>query len=103
MKASRLKQILESAEQGIATVNDAVEIAGAALSSTSRSNTEIKQMIQEVMKMLTAMQAQIDFLYQNNSPIYAAILEDDAEEEFEGALDSDDSDDEDLNESEEQE
>lgn len=96
MKTSRLQEILENAQQGTATINEAVEIAGAALASSSRNSGEIKQMIQEIAKSLKAMQAQIDFLYQNNSPIYAAILEEDEENESsEDASSSDDSDDDD--------
>jgi hypothetical protein len=87
MKAARLQEILDSARNGTATINEAVEIAGAALASSSRNNGEIKQMLIDITKNLKDMQEQIDFLYQHNSPIYAAILEDEIEEDSEINLD----------------
>lgn len=93
MKPSRLQEILGAAEQGQATINEAVEIAGAALASTSRHSTEIKQMLQDIIHRMSAMQEQIDFLYQHNSPIYAAVLQDE-EDDSESEFDDSDSEDE---------
>ena len=98
MKPSRLQEILASAEKGQATVNEAVEIAGAALASTSRHSADIKQMLQEMMTRLSAMQEQIDFLYQNNSPIYAAVFQDESEEDESSESEPGDSDSEEENE-----
>jgi hypothetical protein len=101
MKTARLQAILAAADQGQATINEAVEIAGAALASTSRNSAEIKQMLQGILTRLNVMQEQIDFLYQHNSPIYAAVLQDDEEEENDeeeaskSGLDESDSDEED--------
>jgi hypothetical protein len=98
MKPSRLQEILAAAEQGQATINEAVEIAGASLASTSRHSAEIKQMLQDIITRMSAMQEQIDFLYQHNSPIYAAVLQDEADEEEGSESEFDDSDSEDETE-----
>jgi hypothetical protein len=46
-------------------------------------------MLTEITKCLQGMQEQIDFLYQHNSPIYAAILEDECEDDSDLNLDAD--------------
>jgi hypothetical protein len=81
MKPSRLAEILGKAAEGKADLADVVEIVGATLVSMSRSNTEIKTIVQGLADAMQEMQEKVDFLYEHNSPIYAAVLEDEEEEE----------------------
>lgn len=81
MKPARLNEILEKAAQGKADINDVVEIVGGTLVSVSRSNKEIKAMMETLIETVGDMAEKVDFLYKHNSPIYSAVLEDDEEEE----------------------
>jgi hypothetical protein len=77
MRPSRLNEIIQAAEENKATLNDVVEIAAGTLASSSRNSLEIKDILKSISDRLGEIEEKIDFLYQHNSPIYAAAFEDD--------------------------
>lgn len=81
MKPSRLKEIMALADEGSATVNECIEIAGAALESSSRHSTEIKDLLKNILQKQAEIDNKLNYLLVRNAPIYAARIEDEIEEE----------------------
>lgn len=85
MKPARLNEITALAAEGKATLSDCVEIAAAALLSSSRHSKDIKTALDALIQKITTLEEKIDYLVKNNSPVYLAVLEEEEDEENEEA------------------
>lgn len=94
MKPARLNEITALAAEGKATLSDCVEIAAAALLSSSRHSKDIKTTLDALIQKITTLEEKIDYLVKNNSPVYLAVMEEEEDgeenEEDEEAEDEED-------------
>jgi uncharacterized FlaG/YvyC family protein len=80
MTQTRLNDLLEKAKQDVITISEVAEICGAALQSNSKHAKDIKDLLHKLNNRLDILEQKINFLYENNSPVFAAVLEDEKED-----------------------
>jgi hypothetical protein len=76
MKATRLNEIKELAEKGEVSHKEVIEICSETILSLSKHMNDLKSIIKNLEDKVNKMESKISFLYDNNSPIYSAVLED---------------------------
>lgn len=80
MTQTRLNDLLEKAKQDVITISEVAEICGATLQSNSKHAKDIKDLLHKLNNRLDIIEQKINFLYENNSPVFAAVLEDEKED-----------------------
>ena len=80
MTQSRLNDLLEKANKDIITISEVAEICGATLQSNSKHAKDIKDLLNKINIKLDSLEQKINYLYENNSPVFAAVLEDEKED-----------------------
>jgi uncharacterized FlaG/YvyC family protein len=80
MTQSRLNDLLDKASKDIITISEVAEICGAALQSNSKHAKDIKDILTKLNSRLDTIEQKINYLYENNSPVFAAVLEDEKED-----------------------
>jgi ABC-type transporter Mla subunit MlaD len=80
MTQTRLNELLEKANDDLITLSQVAEICGAALQSNSKHAKDIKDLLTKLNNRLDNIEQKINYLYENNSPIFAAVLEDEKED-----------------------
>jgi hypothetical protein len=80
MTQTRLNDLLEKAKQDVISISEVAEICGATLQSNSKHAKDIKDLLHKLNNRLDILEQKINFLYENNSPVFAAVLEDEKED-----------------------
>ena len=80
MTQSRLNDLLDKSKQDIITISEVAEICGATLQSNSKHAKDIKDLLNKINMKLDNLEQKINYLYENNSPVFAAVLEDEKED-----------------------
>lgn len=80
MTQSRLNDLLDKAKNNEITLSEVAEICGATLQSNSKHAKEIKDLLNKINTRIDNIEQKINFLYENNSPVFAAVLEDEKED-----------------------
>jgi len=80
MTQSRLDSLLEKANNNEITLSEVTEIVGSVLQSNSKHSKDIKELLTRVINKLDAIEQKVNYLYENNSPVFAAVLEDEKED-----------------------
>jgi len=80
MTQSRLDSLLEKAKNNEITISEVAEITGSSLQSNSKHSKDIKELLTRVMSKLESIEQKVNYLYENNSPVFAAVLEDEKED-----------------------
>ncbi|MEY4572480.1 MAG: hypothetical protein RLZ10_1720 [Bacteroidota bacterium] len=80
MTQSRLDSLLEKANNNEITLSEVTEIVGSVLQSNSKHSKDIKELLTRVINKLEAIEQKVNYLYENNSPVFAAVLEDEKED-----------------------
>ena len=80
MTQTRLNDLLEKASKDIITISEVAEICGATLQSNSKHAKDIKDILTKLNNRLDTIEQKINYLYENNSPVFAAVLEDEKED-----------------------
>jgi len=80
MTQSRLDSLLEKAKNNEITISEVAEIMGSSLQSNSKHSKDIKELLTRVMSKLESIEQKVNYLYENNSPVFAAVLEDEKED-----------------------
>ena len=80
MTQSRLDSLLENAKNNETTLSEETEIVGSVLLSNSKHSKDIKELLTRIITKLESIEQRVNFLYENNSPVFAAVLEDEKED-----------------------
>jgi hypothetical protein len=80
MTQSRLDSLLEKANNNEISLSEVTEIVGSVLQSNSKHSKDIKELLTRVINKLEAIEQKVNYLYENNSPVFAAVLEDEKED-----------------------
>jgi hypothetical protein len=80
MTQSRLDSLLENAKNNETTLSEVTEIVGSVLLSNSKHSKDIKELLTRIITKLESIEQRVNFLYENNSPVFAAVLEDENED-----------------------
>jgi hypothetical protein len=80
MTQSRLDSLLENAKNNETTLSEVTEIVGSVLLSNSKHSKDIKELLTRIITKLESIEQRVNFLYENNSPVFAAVLEDEKED-----------------------
>ncbi len=80
MTQSRLDSLLEKAKNNEISLSEVTEIVGSVLQSNSKHSKDIKELLTRVINKLEAIEQKVNYLYENNSPVFAAVLEDEKED-----------------------
>lgn len=80
MTQTRLNQILEKVQSDSVTISEITEISAAILQSTSKHSHEIKDTLNKILTKLENIENKVNYLYENNSPVFAAVYEDEKED-----------------------
>jgi hypothetical protein len=80
MTQSRLDSLLENAKNNETTLSEVTEIVGSVLLSNSKHSKDIKELLIRIITKLESIEQRVNFLYENNSPVFAAVLEDEKED-----------------------
>jgi len=74
MTQSRLDSLLENAKNNETTLSEVTEIVGSVLLSNSKHSKDIKELLTRIITKLESIEQIVNFLYENNSPVFAAVL-----------------------------
>ena len=80
MTQSRLDSLLEKANNNDITLSETTEIVGSILQSNSRHSKDIKDLLNKIFTKLETIEQKVNYLYENNSPVFAAVIEDEKED-----------------------
>ena len=80
MTQTRLNDLLDKAKNDLISLNEVAEICGATLQSNSKHAKDIKDLLTKMNNRLDTIEQKINYLYENNSPVFAAVLEDEKED-----------------------
>jgi len=80
MTQTKLNQILEKVQSESVTLSEITEISAAILQSTSKHSNEIKDTLNKILTKLDNIESKVNYLYENNSPVFAAVYEDEKED-----------------------
>ena len=80
MTQTRLNDLLDKAKNDLISLNEVAEICGATLQSNSKHAKDIKDLLTKLNNRLDTLEQKINYLYENNSPVFAAVLEDEKED-----------------------
>ena len=80
MTQSRLDSLLENAKNNETTLSEVTEIVGSVLLSNSKHSKDIKELLIRIITKVESIEQRVNFLYENNSPVFAAVLEDEKED-----------------------
>ena len=80
MTQSRLDSLLEKANNNEISLSEVTEIVGSVLQSNSKHSKDIEELLTRVINKLEAIEQKVNYLYENNSPVFAAVLEDEKED-----------------------
>jgi len=80
MTQSRLDLLIEKANNEEITLSEVTEIVGSILQSNSRHSKDIKDLLTKIINKLDSIEQKVNYLYENNSPVFAAVLEDEKED-----------------------
>jgi hypothetical protein len=80
MTQSRLDSLLENAKNNETTLSEVTVIVGSVLLSNSKHSKDIKELLTRIITKLESIEQRVNFLYENNSPVFAAVLEDEKED-----------------------
>lgn len=80
MTQTRLNELLDKANKNTITLGEVAEICGAALQSNSKHAKDIKDHLNKLNNRLDSLEHKINHLYENNSPVFAAVIEDEKED-----------------------
>jgi hypothetical protein len=80
MTQSRLDSLLENAKNNETTLSEVTEIVGSVLLSNSKHSKDIKELLTRIITKLESIEQKVNYLYENNSPVFAAVLEDEKED-----------------------
>ena len=80
MTQTRLNQILEKVQADSVTLSEITEITAAILQSTSKHSHDIKDTLNKISTKLDNIENKVNYLYENNSPVFAAVYEDEKED-----------------------
>ena len=80
MTQSKLNDLLDKASKEVITLSEVAEICGAAFQSNSKHAKDIKDLLTKLNNRLDVLENKINYLYENNSPVFAAVIEDEKED-----------------------
>ena len=80
MTQSKLDSLLEKAKNNEITLSEVTEIVSSSLQSNSKHSKDIKELLTRVISKLESIEQKVNYLYENNSPVFAAVLEDEKED-----------------------
>lgn len=80
MTQTRLNDLLDKAKSETIILSEVAEICGATLQSNSKHAKDIKDLLTKLNNRLDTLEQKINYLYENNSPVFAAVLEDEKED-----------------------